>query len=283
MSLSVIIPCRDDVALADCVRSVDADAEVVVVLNGSPPAFAAWVEGELDGRARLLRLERPNLARALEEGIRGAAHDRVLLMDSDCVLAPGAIAATAQAMDAGDPGAEVYRGRILFDPGRTRGTALVARSRRQRQGGQLMAYKPPLALWRGLAPRLGGHVFDARLPWKEDADLDHRVRRAGIRVVPVDGCVIHHAPLSIAGDLRSTFCYGMGAAIAPRACAAALAPVALAAPGVAQRWRRGGVVPGRRQLRARRRPRLCAGPHPPVARRLARGAGAAVSVRLELI
>ena len=214
MSLSVVIPCRDDAALADCVRSVDAGAEIVVVLNGSPPAFAAWVEAELDGRARVLHLERPNLARALEEGIRAAANDRVLLMDSDCVLAPGAIAATTQAMDAGDPAAEVYRGRIRFDPGRTRGTALVARSRHQRQGGRLIAYKPPLALWRGLAPRLGGYIFDARLRWKEDADLDHRVRCAGIRIVPVDGCLIHHAPLSIAGDLRSTFRYGMGAAIA---------------------------------------------------------------------
>jgi glycosyltransferase involved in cell wall biosynthesis len=214
MNLSVVIPCRDDVALFECVRSVDADTEVVVVLNGSPPAFAARVKAELDGRARLLHLDRPNLARALEEGIRAAAHDRVLLMDSDCVLAPGAIAAIAQAMDAGDPAAEVYRGRILFDPGRTRGSALVARSRRQRQGGRLIAYKPPLALWRGLAPRLGGHIFDPRLPWKEDADLDHRVRRAGVRVVAVDGCVIRHGPLTIAGDLRSTFRYGMGVAIA---------------------------------------------------------------------
>jgi glycosyltransferase involved in cell wall biosynthesis len=129
MSLSVIIPCRDDVALADCVRSVDADAEVVVVLNGSPPAFAAWVEGELDGRARLLRLERPNLARALEEGIRAAAHDRVLLMDSDA-LAPGAIAATAQAMDAGDPAPRSPRPYPLRS--RTR-RGPVARSRRQRR------------------------------------------------------------------------------------------------------------------------------------------------------
>jgi glycosyltransferase involved in cell wall biosynthesis len=212
--LSVVIPCRDDAAVVDCVRSVDDGIDVVVVLNGSPPAFAAALARTLAGRARLLTLARPNRSRAAEVGIRAARHDRVLLMDSDCVFAPGALAAMARAMDAGDPAAEVYRGRILFLPGRGFGNALVARSRRQRMSGHLIAYKPPLALSRDLAPRLGGHIFDARLPWKEDADLDHRVRRAGIRIVAVDDCVIHHAPLSIAGDLRSTFRYGVGAAVA---------------------------------------------------------------------
>jgi glycosyltransferase involved in cell wall biosynthesis len=238
MNLSVVIPCRDDPAVVDCIRSVAADAEVVVALNGSPPAFAAWLEGALGGRARLVTLARPNRSRAAEAGIRDATHDRVLLMDSDCVLAPGALAAVAQAMDAGDPAAEVYRGRILFASGRGFGSALVARSRRQRMSGRLIAYKPPLALWRGLAPRLGGHIFDARLPWKEDADLDHRVRRAGIRIVPVDGCVIHHAPLSIAGDLRSTFRYGVGSAVA----AAHAVPLSPPSRSLRVALRRDGVV-----------------------------------------
>ncbi len=214
MKLTVVIPCRDDARVAACARSVDADAEIVIGLNGSPPGFREHVTAALGGRVRLEILARPNLSRALEHGIRAASWDRVLLMDSDCLFAPGSLAAVEAAFAQGAPADEVYKGQIVFGAGGAWGSELVARSRSQRMAGRLSAYKPPLALSRELVAKLGGYFFDPRLPWKEDADLDCRVRQASVRIVPVDGCLIHHAPLSIAGDLRSTFRYGMGAAIA---------------------------------------------------------------------
>jgi hypothetical protein len=78
----------------------------------------------------------------------------------------------------------------------------------------LTLYKPPLAFDRRLGERLGGYFFDPRLVWREDAALSHRVHQAGIRIVPVEGCVIHHGPLSLMTDLKSNFLYGIGAAIA---------------------------------------------------------------------
>jgi glycosyltransferase involved in cell wall biosynthesis len=212
VKLTVVIPCRDDPRVVDCVRSVDADAEVLIVLNGSPPAFRAALGDELAGRARIETLPRPNLSHALEHGIAAASCDRVLLMDSDCVFEPGSLAAIDAAFAAGAPDDEVYKGRIGFDAGSTWASAVIARSRAQRCS--VGAYKPPLAFSRQLRARLGGYFFDARLPWKEDADFAHRIDRAGIRIVSVDGCMIHHAPLSVATDLRSSFRYGIGAAIA---------------------------------------------------------------------
>lgn len=214
MTLTVVVPCRDDARVVECVRSVDADAEILIVLNGSPPQFADMLRREVGGRARLEILPLPNRSRAVEQGIGAASCDRVLLMDSDCIFQPGSIAAVERAFDGGACDEEVYKGRIVFDPGPARSSAVVARSRSQRMGQVASAYKPPLALSRRLRDRLGGYCFDARLPWKEDADLDYRVRRAGIRIVPVEGCVIHHAPLTLGADLSSSFHYGVGAAIA---------------------------------------------------------------------
>jgi GT2 family glycosyltransferase len=216
LTLSIVIPCCDDARVVRCVRSVDADAEVLIVLNGSPPGFADMLGREVGARARLEILGAPNASRAMEHGIRTASFDRVLLMDSDCVFEAGSVAAVERAFDAGSSDEEVYKGRIVFDPGSARASALVARSRSQRMGHFTIAYKPPLALSRRLRDRLGGYFFDPRLVWKEDADLDYRIRRAGIRIVPVEGCVIHHAPLSLGDDLTSSFHYGIGMAIARR-------------------------------------------------------------------
>jgi len=214
VKLSIVIPCRDDAQVVACARSIDAPAEIVIALNGSTPTFVDALRRTLGDRVRLELLPRPNRSLAAERGIATASHDSVLLMDSDCVFTPGSIAAIDSALAAGDGDAEVFKGDIAFDCGATRLSALVARSRQRRMAGRLNAYKPPLAFSRRLRARLGGHFFDARLPWKEDADLDYRVRRAGIRIVPVPECLIRHAALSPLADLRSSFLYGVGAAIA---------------------------------------------------------------------
>jgi GT2 family glycosyltransferase len=210
--LTVVITCRDDRRVIQAVRSIDAPVEVLLVLNGSPAGFADELRRELGDRVRIETLARPNRGRSVEHGIAAASHDWVLLMDADCVFAPGSVAAVERAFAQGKPSEEVYKGRLVYEPGRSRASAVISRSRTQRNG-RLSAYKPALAFSRELATRLGGYFFDARLIWKSDAELDHRIRRAGLRILPAEGCVVHHAPLSLRTDLYSSFHYGVGAAI----------------------------------------------------------------------
>jgi len=208
-----VITCRDDARVVDAVRSVDADAEVLIVLNGSPAGFEAELRRQLGERVRIESLPCPNRARSVEHGIVAASRDWILLMDADCVFAPGSVAAVQRAFERGAPGEEVYKGRLVYERGATRANAIVSRSRSQRNR-RLSAYKPGLAFSRELTPRLGGYLFDPRLLWKSDAELDGRIRRAGLRIVPVEGCAVHHAPLTFRSDLYSSFHYGVGSAIA---------------------------------------------------------------------
>jgi glycosyltransferase involved in cell wall biosynthesis len=235
LSLSIVITCRDDARVVDAVRSVDASAEILIVLNGSPAGFEPRLRRLLGERARIESLPRPNRARSVEHGIAAAARDWILLMDADCVFAPGSVAAVQRAFERGAPGEEVYKGRLVYERGATRASAIVSRSRSQRNR-RLSAYKPGLAFSRELAGRLGGYFFDPRLVWKSDAELDERIRRAGLRIVPVEGCAIHHAPLTLRSDLYSSFHYGVGSAIARH--------LALALPdperSAAEAWRRDG-------------------------------------------
>jgi len=212
-NITVVIPCKDDVAVSACIESIDAPAAAVVAFNGSTPQFVAAVMGRHPTATHIV-LPKANLSLALEEGIKAAPTDNVLLMDSDCTFEPGSVQAFVDAMSAGDPSREVYKGRVMFRHGHDCLSQVIARSRQHHTAEQLTAYKPPLALSRLLASQLGGHIFNPALIWREDADLDHRIRAAGIAIRSVGDGVIYHGPLTVRGDLRSTFRYGMGEAIA---------------------------------------------------------------------
>ncbi len=217
-ALTVVIPCKDDPLVERCLASIDEPIDAVVAFNGSPAGFADRVlvtATDRDG-LRVHRVDLPdaNLAAALEAGIAAAPTRRVVLMDSDCTFRRGALAAVATAMDTGDPTGEVFKGTVQFARSRGLLARPIAESRAHYTADALTAFKPPLAFDVGLRARLGGYFFDQRLPWKEDADLDCRVRAAGVRVVGVPECVIDHSPITAFGDLRSNYRYGIGSAIA---------------------------------------------------------------------
>ena len=216
--LTVVIPCKDDRRVAACVASIDVPVDVVIAFNGSPAGFADRVIDEVTGSSPVtihrVDLREANGAAALEAGIGAAPTRRVLLMDSDCTFRRGALGAVMDAMDAGDHRREVFKGSVVFARGQGPLADALVRSRAYYTSEVLSAFKPPLAFDVELRAALGGYFFDARLRWKEDADLDCRVRDAGIAVVSVPGCVIDHGPLGIRTDLRSNYRYGMGTAMA---------------------------------------------------------------------
>ena len=214
IDLSIVIPCKDDPRVLDCIASIDRPCEVVVVINGSSDAFFDDIEPRLTARgARVERLMPANLSAALQHGVVTAAHDGILFMDADCLFLPAAITRLVNAMTAGDAAHQVFKGRVDFAPGSGWLSSLIARSRYRHTSAPPTAFKPPLLVDRRIAPRIGGYFFDPRLRWKEDADLDWRIRQAGISVVAVADAGIQHAALTPREDLRSNFRYGVGAAL----------------------------------------------------------------------
>ena len=213
-ALTIVIPCKDDRRVLDCIASIDVDCEVVVVVNGSADAFVAEIEPALSACGAIMAcLEEANLSAALEHGVRAAQNDAILFMDADCLFEPGSIAQLLAAMASGGADNAVYKGTVCFDIGTGLLSKFIARSRHIHTTAPPTAFKPPLLVHRCLAPRIGGYFFDARLLWKEDADLDWRLRQAGVAVVPVPDARIHHAALDIRADLRSNYRYGVGAAL----------------------------------------------------------------------
>ena len=187
----------------------------MIVFNGAQSKFIKSVKKQLaEFEVDFDVLTQANLSWALETGTRLAKTNLVLYMDSDCIFEKGAIQAFIDAARKGNPKNEVYKGDVIFASGKTYLENLISKSRSHHTAEVLTAYKPPLLVSRIIKNRIGGYMFDNRLVWREDSDLDNRIRDAKVRIVHVPKGIIYHKTIKLKTDLRSTYRYGIGLAIA---------------------------------------------------------------------
>ncbi len=207
MSLGVVIKCGNDERVLHCMDSVDHPCTVA-----ASGFFAPNLRRALEQRGVIVAdAPRGNLGRTTNIGIAAVGTTKVVVMDSDSWFGPGTLALLDQALDGGAPFA---RARILYaaDPAGVRGSQVVARSRQHLNDSLRRAYTPGLGLRVDIAPSLGGHLFDDRICFAEDAEMDFRRREANIPLLHVEGAVVHHAPVALWHDLRAAFRVGYGKA-----------------------------------------------------------------------
>lgn len=218
--LSVVIPCKDDAEIINCIKSIGRkDVEISIVFNGATSEFIQWVKDTskkmgIGSQLTVHILEKPNLAKALEFGTIEAKAENVLYMDSDCVFKEGAVSAFIDSAKKMDMAKNVLKGTVIFEEGSTWIESVIAASREHHTAEVLTAYKPPLLISKKILQSIGGYAFNHKLIWREDADLDNRIRVAGIAIQAVPKGTIYHHSISLKTDLRSTFRYGIGLAIA---------------------------------------------------------------------
>jgi GT2 family glycosyltransferase len=225
--LSVVIPTYNTAAMTlRCVRAVEAD-EILVVDDASTDDTAALLRPAI-------RMERNSgFAAAANRGVAAARGDIILLLNSDAIVQPGAIAALVNAFD--DPRVGVAGAQLWNEDGSPQWSGgpaptllwllavvsgigpLVGRLRRRRAprsgavewvSGAAMAFRA--AVWREAGP------LDERFRfYGQDLELCVRARAAGweVRVVPearvvhaqgatiAGGSVLHHDPAKLWPDL----------------------------------------------------------------------------------
>ncbi|MYT24445.1 glycosyltransferase, partial [Streptomyces sp. SID7760] len=101
--VSVVVPAHNEEAtIASCVRALLGggcpDIDVVVVDDGSTDGTAAAALTVADPRVRVVTQPNQGKPTALNTGVAHAAHDVILMVDADTVIAPQAVAHLAAAM-----------------------------------------------------------------------------------------------------------------------------------------------------------------------------------------
>ncbi len=190
MRISVIVPVYNNAReLVDCLEALEAcagpDGEIIVVDDGSTDSSASIAAAR---NARVLRLERNSgPAAARNEGARGARGEILFFVDSDVVVARGALERVIRTLEERPDLAAVFGS---YDT-RPRAPGLVSQYRNLlhhwvHQTGNSDAF----TFWAGCGAvrrtafeAVGG--FDvSRLRFSiEDIELGYRLRRAGYRIL----------------------------------------------------------------------------------------------------
>jgi GT2 family glycosyltransferase len=219
---TVIVTFNSAATLPACLRALRDSApaagqEIVVVDNASEDGTADLVARDWP-QVRLLRLARNlGFAAGNNAGIRATAGDRLLLVNPDAVLTPGALDTLMAALDR-DPSVAIAGPRIVDAGGRTelsfgpmispfaeawqklrvrgleRAWPLIgAAVERQTQRPGYPAWVSGACWLARRAPLEAAGLFDERFfLYTEDVDLCARVRSAGHRVAFVPDAVVRH-------------------------------------------------------------------------------------------
>ena len=214
MNISIVIPVSSDLRIANCVKSIDENVELVISLNNpteelrnlaqdiakNPKKFCAK---ELD--VKVCQIDYLSIAGAYNNGIKHSSNDLILLMDSDCTFSPGCIKKLYHNLDSN----KLSKGKVnfLFTNSLSK---LISRAREFHTSDFINAYSPPLLFNKNILRDIGGYYFHPKLCWMEDGEFDYRIRETKLNISYDSTAIVHHCALTLLKDLRNAFWYGVG-------------------------------------------------------------------------
>lgn len=200
---SVAIKCADDPLIARCLDSID-DQSVSVNAVITP---SARIEVLLKDRGiPYVITDYGNIAKSAQLSVDTAEHDNVIVMDSDAYFTCGAIHKLRTALVE----SPIAKPRLEFKQDGTHISRLIAESRRQFNAIPHFATNPGLALRRAEITERCGYVFNPRIRWTEDADLNFRMLLNDVPLRYVKDAVIFHDPVTLSHELWCAYRYGIG-------------------------------------------------------------------------
>lgn len=201
MSISVVVCCSDDFDVYKMLDSIDhPDAEIIGALTPN-----RIIEKYFDNMGYRYALARKgNHGATANAGIAVASHDKILIVDSDCVLDPGAVKAVEDALD----NSSVVNLPLRFAAGNSLLSSAIAACRQFDNLYKSAALKPGIAFRKDLSPRIGDYWYDERVHWVCDSEFLWRLRKYDIDIEHVVGYEIEHRPISLRHALRAYTAYG---------------------------------------------------------------------------
>jgi glycosyltransferase involved in cell wall biosynthesis len=205
---SIVIPVRNDPLLPRAIESTPAEAEVIVAMTAPPPGAADAVRRAMPGRnLRIVISEVPGMSAGVNLGARSAGNEKVVILDSDCRLLPGALEAYSKALDV----CAFVRGVTMVERSGfwSRIAALGTESLNKVFEREARLFGPSIAFRKTDFLALGGYD-ESMLHGSCDQEFALRVERRGIAVRYEPGAVVLHRPLTFRIDARSHLGYGRG-------------------------------------------------------------------------
>jgi glycosyltransferase involved in cell wall biosynthesis len=201
LPISVVVCCSNDPDVVKLLDSIDhPQAEIVGALTPN-----AMIQDYFEQRGfRYALTSVGNHAATTNAGIALASHDKIVVVDSDCVLDPGAVKAVEDLLDE----APVVNLPIRFAAGRSPLSRAIAACRHFDNTYSKAALKPGIAFRAEVRSALGGYWFDERIRWPCDSEFLWRLTAAQVPIRHVGTHWIEHRPIPLRHALRAYTAYG---------------------------------------------------------------------------
>jgi len=203
-SCSIALKCANEPRemLERCLDSIDDDVNIHVAMTPNEELRELFEERDVYYTVT----EYGNIARSTEASVNQAPDDLVIVMDSDTWFLPNSIRKLRESLIT----STITKPRIEFLTDSWI-SGVIANKRRPFYDRPYYPANPGLAFRRSeLAEAVGGQIFNPNVRWTEDADLNYRLRLAGVSVSFVPEAVLMHDAISLAHELRTAFYYGVG-------------------------------------------------------------------------
>lgn len=222
-SLSIIIPVRDDVRIYSLLKQIDSqyseDVELIIVANGSTEEFSAGLGNFLppEHSCRLLVIPQGDIAMARNAGVKHAAGEFLLFLDSDCILTPQYLLRLLEYLHNKLGAPLIARGPVSF---RARGGVFSELNCRMRERSYLRhkktCYAPNLVVASSVFRVVGG--FYEGIGYGVDTEWGRRAELAGftINFLPPESVIVHEDDAASAKTMITWFRYGVGRAFRER-------------------------------------------------------------------
>lgn len=201
MDMTVIFRCNADPRVFDLLKSIDEPVAIVGAVTADPV-----IEPRLQAMGFRLRLvERGNLADTTNSALEIVTTSFVLLVDSDCILCPGAIRRMYDLCE----GADIVRPQVRFAHNSV-GSRLASLVREFEYGDSSHIYEPGLLLrLPSVYDAMGKPLFNSLARWTPDGEFSSRVPDTGLRVKTDTEYSVIHDRVGFAQQLRCHFRYGL--------------------------------------------------------------------------
>lgn len=204
MSVSAVIHCHQDERIARCIDDLhhnDGDHEIIAVLTETSQNVQRVIDGT---GAKIVWAPVGNLSRSTNLGIEASTHDHIAILDSDVRCSDGYLDVVDRALDEH----MLVKTNIVFEH-RNLLEKIVAELRAYVYA-QDVFYCPAIALRKELKNSIGGYFFNDQVWWTEDAEINHRIKKAGLPLHREPNATVIHDPVSMGYDLKSAYKIGRG-------------------------------------------------------------------------
>lgn len=205
MAISAIIRCHEDPRVLECIETLRENEtvyEVVVVLTETSQKIAALLKNIPE--VKIAWASVGNLSKSSNIGIEASSCDKFAILDADVRCSGGYLDILDRDLDH----YLLVKPQIIFESQKKIEGIIAKLKEYVYQSG--VFYCPGIAFRKELKNHIGGYYFDDNVWWTEDAEMNYRIKKAGLPIYHEKEAVVNHAPESFQHDLKSAYKIGQG-------------------------------------------------------------------------